>query len=168
MKHRANRSNARTKASTDGKPWNIMPMTHLSVGEGIQIKCMQTHNLLQLAMVHTSSQELWPKPGYDLNCSWLLNVWISCDVMLPKLCATNMSSWPWHCSIGVAWLDLTTLAHTHANANTSINSTAIQHAQISSNVHPHFEFTTEFTIFRPKKFAKIINVHTVTDLQCFW
>jgi len=58
-------------------------------------------------MAKTSSQELCPKPGYDLNCNWLLNELISWDVMLPKLCATSMSSSPWHCSMGVAWFDFT-------------------------------------------------------------
>jgi len=57
--------------------------------------------------VQTSSQELWPKPGYDLNCSWLLNVPISCAVMVPKLCATNISSSPWLWNIGVSWFDFT-------------------------------------------------------------
>jgi len=68
-----------------------MQITHLShcrtkqYSNSVVHDLHQINNLLSSTAVQTSSQELWPMPGYDLNCDCWLNLLINCEVMLPKL-----------------------------------------------------------------------------------
>ena len=95
-------------------------------------KVLDQKSSIHTALAQTSSQELWPKPGYDLNCNWLLNELTSCDVMLPKLKATNISSSPWPWNIGVAWFDFTTCAHIHMQ----ILTYWVEPMQYCTSTHP--------------------------------